>query len=78
MIEDKQRTNGIRNVQPWLGGIDDPKLAPGSVDLVLMVDVYHEFSHPREMMIAIARALKPGGRVALVEYRGAVPQPRTR
>ena len=53
-----------------LGAIDDPKLAPASVDLVLMVDVYHEFSHPREMMLAIVAALKPGGRVALVEYRG--------
>jgi ubiquinone/menaquinone biosynthesis C-methylase UbiE len=76
MIEDKQRANGIRNVEPWLGAIDDPKLAPASVDLVLMVDVYHEFSHPREMMTAIVRALKPGGRVALVEYRAedsAVP-----
>jgi SAM-dependent methyltransferase len=69
MIEDKQRANGIRNVKPLLGAIDDPKLAPASVDLVLMVDVYHEFSHPHEMMIAIVRALKPGARVALVEYR---------
>ena len=69
MIEDKQHANGIRNVEPLLGAIDDPKLAPASVDLVLMVDVYHEFSHPREMMSAIALALKPGGRVALVEYR---------
>jgi len=69
MIEDKQRANGIHNVKPLLGSIEDPKLAAASVDLVLMVDVYHEFSHPREMMTAIARALKPGGRVALVEYR---------
>ena len=69
MIEAKQRANGIHNVEPLLGAIDDPKLAPASVDLVLMVDVYHELSHPREMMTAIVRALKPGGRVALVEYR---------
>lgn len=70
MIRGKQRETGIGNVEPVLGAIDDPKLAPTSVDLVLMVDVYHEFSHPREMMLAIVAALKPGGRVALVEYRG--------
>jgi 16S rRNA C1402 N4-methylase RsmH len=39
-----------------------------------MVDAYHEFSHPKEMMTAIANALKPGGRVALVEYRGEDPR----
>jgi ubiquinone/menaquinone biosynthesis C-methylase UbiE len=73
IIRGKQRDTGIGNVEPVLGAIDDPKLAPASVDLVLMVDVYHEFSHPREMMLAIAAALKPGGRVALVEYRGEDP-----
>jgi FkbM family methyltransferase len=76
MIEGRQRENGIRNVKPLLGAVDDPQLSPASVDLVLMVDVYHEFSHPLEMMTAIVRALKPGGRVALVEYRAedsAVP-----
>jgi ubiquinone/menaquinone biosynthesis C-methylase UbiE len=74
IIRRKQRETGIRNVEPVLGAIDDPKLASGSVDLVLMVDVYHEFSHPREMMRAVARALKPGGRVALVEYRAEDPR----
>ena len=73
IIRGKQRDTGIGNVEPVLGAIDDPKLAPASVDLVLMVDVYHEFSHPREMMLAIVAALKPGGRVALVEYRGEDP-----
>lgn len=68
-IRRRQGETEIRNVEPVLGTLDDPKLAPASVDLALLVDVYHEFSHPREMMLAIARALKPGGRVALVEYR---------
>ncbi len=63
-----------KNVVAVLGGITDPKLPPGSIDLVLMVDVYHEFSYPREMGQAIVRALKPGGRVALVEYRGEDPK----
>ena len=73
IIRAKQRDGGPRNVEPVLGAIDDPKLPTDSVDLVLMVDVYHEFSHPREMMLAIVAALKPGGRVALVEYRGEDP-----
>jgi len=48
-------------------------LPEGRIDVVLMVDVYHEFSHPYEMMAAICRALKPGGRVVLIEYRGEDP-----
>lgn len=63
----------ITNVVPVLGTISDPKLPPNSVDLALMVDVYHEFSHPHEMMEAISRSLKPGGRVAFVEFRAEDP-----
>ncbi|WP_287128527.1 class I SAM-dependent methyltransferase [Candidatus Cyanaurora vandensis] len=58
----------ITNVQAVLGTITDPKL-PEPVDLVLMVDTYHEFSYPKEMMSAIVKSLKPGGRVVLIEYR---------
>ena len=57
------------NVMPVLGDIDHCGLEPNSVDVVLFVDAYHEFSHPREMMESILDALKPGGRVILVEYR---------
>jgi cyclopropane fatty-acyl-phospholipid synthase-like methyltransferase len=64
---------GVKNVEGVLGAEQDPKLPAGQVDLVLMVDVYHEFSHPYEMMTAIRKALKPGGRVALVEYRKEDP-----
>jgi ubiquinone/menaquinone biosynthesis C-methylase UbiE len=73
IMERRKRENGVRNVQPVLGTIDDPRLPADSVDLVLMVDVYHEFSQPREMMQAVARALRAGGRVALVEYRAEDP-----
>src|SRR5438045_1479646 len=59
----------ITNVKGVLGTITDPKLPPRSVDVVLMVDVYHEFDHPFEMMQSICRALKPGGRVVSVEFR---------
>lgn len=66
----KLKEEGIGNVEPVLGKIDDPQLPEGAVDLVLMVDVYHEFSHPYEMMQGVCRALEPGGRVVFVEYRG--------
>ena len=59
----------LHNVMPVLGEIDHCGLEPNSVDVVLFVDAYHEFSHPREMMESILDALKPGGRVILVEYR---------
>lgn len=64
---------GLPNVVPVLGSITDPNLPEAGVDLVLMVDAYHEFSHPREMMAAVVKALKPGGLVVLVEFRGEDP-----
>lgn len=60
---------GVENVEPVLGTEQQPNLPPGSVDLALIVDSYHEFSFPREMVEAIAVALRPGGRLVLVEYR---------
>ena len=63
----------IENVEPIRGTIQDPGLSPESVDLALLVDVYHEFSHPWEMVQGIYRALKPGGRLVLVEYRAEDP-----
>jgi SAM-dependent methyltransferase len=64
---------GITNVQAFLGTITDPKLPPASVDWVLMVDVYHEFSHPYEMIQSICKSLKPRGRIIFVEFRGEDP-----
>ncbi len=63
----------VKNVFPILGTLTDPNLPDAGVDVVLMVDAYHEFSHPREMMEAIVRALKPDGRVVVIEYRGEDP-----
>ena len=69
----------IANVEPVLGTESDTKLDPGSVDWILMVDVYHEFQQPKAMLEAIRRSLKPKGKVALVEYRlegtSAAPHP---
>ncbi|MCA9025435.1 MAG: methyltransferase domain-containing protein [Planctomycetaceae bacterium] len=64
---------GIENVEPILGNTKSPSLNPGTVDLVIMVDVYHEFDFPYEMLSEIAKSLKPGGRVAFVEYRKEDP-----
>lgn len=57
------------NVIPVLGSPDDPRLPAEALDLVLMVDVYHEFSQPQRMLQRIRESLKPGGRLALLEYR---------
>lgn len=63
----------IENIDTILGDLWDPKLPEASVDLVLMVDVYHEFSHPVQMLSAIRKSLKPDGRIALVEFRAEDP-----
>jgi SAM-dependent methyltransferase len=63
----------VTNVKAILGTETDPRLPAGVLDLALMVDVYHEFEYPYEMLAAIARALKPGGRIAFVEFRGNDP-----
>ena len=63
----------IDNVVPVLGTIDDPKLPPASIDLAIMVDVYHEFSQPQRMLQRIREALKPDGRLVLLEYRAEDP-----
>jgi SAM-dependent methyltransferase len=63
----------IANVTLVQGTIDDPKLPPASVDLELMVDVYHELSQPQTMLRHLKEALKPGGRLVLLEYRKEDP-----
>lgn len=65
---------GISNITPHLGEMDDVKLPADSLDAALMVDAYHEFSHPREMLASLLRALKPGGRVYLTEFRAEDPR----
>ena len=69
MLEKNIQQRKATNVRPILGTETDPKLPAGQVDLVLMVDVYHEFSDPVTMMQNIRKSLKPDGRVVLVEFR---------
>ena len=63
----------VANIVPVLGTIDDPKLPAATLDLIIMVDVYHEFSQPQKMLQRMREALKPGGRLALFEYRAEDP-----
>ena len=68
-----KKEKNVANFESVLGGISSPNLPDESVDLAVMVDAYHEFEYPREMMEGVVRALKPNGRVVLVEYRGENP-----
>jgi predicted methyltransferase len=63
----------VSNVEVVLGSDIDARLPDNSIDVVLLVDVYHEFQHPREMLRSIRRSLKPGGELVLVEYRKEDP-----
>ena len=63
----------FKNLVPIQADTDDVKLPPASIDLAVLVDVYHELAYPYEVMRSLIRALKPGGRVVLVEYRGEDP-----
>jgi len=64
----------ITNVEPVLGAVDDPRLPREAVDLVLLVDVYHEFSAPRAMLRRIRESLRKDGRLVLLEYRAEDPK----
>jgi cyclopropane fatty-acyl-phospholipid synthase-like methyltransferase len=74
MLSKRAEAAKITNVENKLGTVADPKLAPNSVDLMLCVDVYHEFDHPVEMLAAMRKSLKPDGRLALVEFRSEDPK----
>ncbi len=64
---------GLMNIEPVLGSLTDPGLPANTLDKVLLVDVYHEFDHPKEMMQGIIEAMKPGALLYLVEFRGEDP-----
>lgn len=69
MLRTRMKENDIKNVEPILGTLSNPKLPEGAVDVMFMVDVYHEFSHPVHMLNSIRKSLKPDGLIALVEFR---------
>jgi SAM-dependent methyltransferase len=69
MLKDLTKQQAMASVIPTLASNTDTHLPEGSVDLAFMVDVYHELEFPREVMLSIVKALKPGGQIVLVEYR---------
>ena len=74
ILRERIERRGIGNILPVRGKTDDPMLPAETIDAVLVVDAYHEFAYPFEMMRGIVRSLRPGGRVFLVEYRGEDPR----
>lgn len=70
VIERRKKTYKIDNVTLVTGDEKNVNLPENSVDKVLMVDVYHEFSYPAEIAASIKKALRPGGKLYLIEYRG--------
>lgn len=72
-VERRADAEGVPNVVTVLGTEQDPGLPDAAVDVSLLVDSYHEFSYPAEMLASVWRATKPGGRLVLVEYRGEDP-----
>jgi ubiquinone/menaquinone biosynthesis C-methylase UbiE len=80
MLEAIQRRvdrENLKNVRTVKGDLGDPHLIPGSVDVVLIVDAYHEFADPVELLRHLASALKPGGRIGVIDFtkRGGGPGP---
>lgn len=73
LLKDRAAAEKISNIDLVLGTTVDPKLPEGKVDLMLMVDVYHEFDHPEQMLAAIRKSLKSTGRIALAEFRAEDP-----
>ncbi len=70
LLRQRMEAEQIDNISPILGSIHDPRLPRASADRILLVDVYHEFSHPARMLAAMHAALKPDGLLVLLEYRG--------
>ena len=70
LLEAASKQPGLGNIVPVLGTEVDTRLAAASIDLAIMVDVYHELEFPHEVLASIVRAVRPGGQVVFVEYRG--------
>ncbi len=70
VLETTAKRPGYGNIVPVLGAEDNVNLPEASIDLAIMVDVYHELAYPHEVLTSIVRAVRPGGRVVFVEYRG--------
>jgi ubiquinone/menaquinone biosynthesis C-methylase UbiE len=74
LLQRRITAEGLTNMTTVLGGVDDPKLPPASIDLAIMVDVYHELQQPQIFLQRLKPAFKPGGRLVLLEFRKEDPK----
>ena len=74
LLQAGAKRSGLSQIEARLGAVDDVRLPARSVDLAVMVDVYHELAFPYEVMARVMKALKPGGRVVFVEYKAEDPR----
>jgi SAM-dependent methyltransferase len=74
LLEERAREAKVDNIELIQGSVDNARLPPGQVDLILCVDVYHEFSHPEQMLETMRKSLRPSGRLVLVEFRAEDPE----
>jgi len=73
-LRERSEEQGIENIVPILGSFHNPRLPPNSIDLILLVDVYHEFSHPERMLESMRKSLTEDGVIVMVEYRSEDPE----
>ncbi|MEE2825987.1 MAG: class I SAM-dependent methyltransferase [Planctomycetota bacterium] len=73
-LRERSEEQGIENIVPILGSFHNPRLPPNSIDLILLVDVYHEFSHPERMLESMRKSLTKNGVIVMVEYRSEDPE----
>ncbi|MEO7133144.1 MAG: methyltransferase domain-containing protein [Vicinamibacterales bacterium] len=74
LLNRRIKSEGLANITPVLGGTDDPKLPPNSIDLAIMVDVYHELQDPQIFLQRLKETFRPGGRLVLLEFRKEDPK----
>ena len=74
LLNRRIKSEGLANITTVLGGMDDPKLPPNSIDLAIMVDVYHELQEPQIFLQRLKETFKPGGRLVLLEFRKEDPK----
>ncbi len=74
LLRKRLEKSNVRNVEPVLAGVSETNLPAGAMDIVLLVDVYHEFSEPQKMLASIAKSLKPSGKLILLEFREEDPK----
>src|SRR6187549_2418124 len=74
ILDRRIKSEGLTNITTVLGGMDDPRLPAASIDLAIMVDVYHELQQPQVFLQRLKETFKPNGRLVLLEFRKEDPK----